>query len=556
MVDKVRSSVRFILRGVSYARVSDDGQYKNEDGTERKDASPEAQKNRSEEHVAYLNRKNEGKQKYELIDHLVDKGLSGKDTNRRAYQRLCELTRRKQIDFVICSELSRLSRSVADFLALVKLCEENNVRIIVIGLDLDTSTAYGRFVVIILIALAQLEREVTSTRVRENSRIRLIRDGKINGAKEILGLVRDPNNAGHFLVDEDGLETAEKLLRLFLKFSSKKKLLAAAKEKELKGIRGKELTIQTIEAVLSNVRWRYRGLWHLNLENMNVDPETLPEPLRFRTVQLPHKQLLPSELLDEVESKQEVAEAKKFRTGKDDYIYLLSGVLLGEDGSRFSGAPGNGNGGEYRYYKNEKFGVNIRCDELDPYIIKRLKSYLTDSEVFERLLKRALEQRAARLGDLEQERQALTAEIVDLGERRSALQGQVIGMLKADNRDLVGKWLGEQLAEIESLMGSKTRSLDDLARRKDEVVRQTGLTDLKATVREFIDSFDEFTDVERRGLIQRIIEKIVVRKPNQIEIVLYADPPVTSKVITRGKKVELRSEMVGLEGLEPSTNGL
>ncbi len=88
------------------------------------------------------------------------------------------------------TELSRLSRNVGDFLDLVSHCEKNKVDIIVIGLQLDTSTPIGRVLVIILVALAQFEREMTSMRVKENALSRLLKDGKINGSAEILGLIK------------------------------------------------------------------------------------------------------------------------------------------------------------------------------------------------------------------------------------------------------------------------------------------------------------------------------------------------------------------------------
>lgn len=75
--------------------------------------------------------------------------------------------------------------------------------------------------VIILVALAQFEREMTSQRVKENALSRLLKDGKINGAAEILGLDRDPDRRGHFIPNKAELKQAEQLFRYFLEVPSK-----------------------------------------------------------------------------------------------------------------------------------------------------------------------------------------------------------------------------------------------------------------------------------------------------------------------------------------------
>lgn len=183
------------LRYVLYTRVSTQGQHLDENGNEREDASPEIQKRRCMDYIKVLNnnRKHQGlKGEYRVVHILEDLGMSGKNINRPGYKKLVELIEAREIGGVIATELSRLSRSVLDFLELVKLCEDNNVKIHILGLNLDTSTPFGRVIVIILVALAQFEREMTSLRTKENAIKRLLDDGKINGAGEILGLDSDP----------------------------------------------------------------------------------------------------------------------------------------------------------------------------------------------------------------------------------------------------------------------------------------------------------------------------------------------------------------------------
>ena len=197
---QAQASNKKVKRGISYGRVSTYDQAFNIDGNRREDASPEAQRSRCLDHVRFLNSK--GKGDYQILEHISDEGFSGKNTNRPGYQKMLDLVSSNIIDFIVASELSRISRSVIDFLELVAHCEAHDVDLVIIGLDLDTSSPIGRVMVIILVALAQFEREMTSQRVKENALNRLLKDGKINGAAEILGLGRDPERTGHFLVNE------------------------------------------------------------------------------------------------------------------------------------------------------------------------------------------------------------------------------------------------------------------------------------------------------------------------------------------------------------------
>lgn len=200
---KARSENPKFKRGLSYGRVSTLEQMLDKNGRRREDASLDAQKSRCFDHVRFLNSKNHAT--YQILEHISDEGFSGKNTNRPGYQHMWDLIAQNSVDFIVSTELSRMSRSVIDFLDLVAHCEAHHVDLFIIGLDLDTSSPIGRVMVIILVALAQFEREMTSQRVKENALNRLLKDGKINGAAEILGLDRDPKKAGHFLINFDEL---------------------------------------------------------------------------------------------------------------------------------------------------------------------------------------------------------------------------------------------------------------------------------------------------------------------------------------------------------------
>lgn len=97
-----------------------------------------------------------------------DKGYSGKNTNRPAFQRMMEDVERGLIRKIIVYRLDRFSRSIADFGRLWETLKKHNVEFVSINETFDTSTPMGRAMLNIIMVFAQLERETTAERVRDN----------------------------------------------------------------------------------------------------------------------------------------------------------------------------------------------------------------------------------------------------------------------------------------------------------------------------------------------------------------------------------------------------
>lgn len=523
------TSKKNVKRGISYGRVSTFDQAFNRDGSRKEDASPEAQRSRCSDHIIFLNSKKGTN--YQILDHISDDGFSGKNTNRPGYQQLWDLITSNTIDFVVTTELSRISRSVLDFLELVSHCEAHQVDLVIIGLDLDTSAPIGRVMVIILVALAQFEREMTSQRVRENALNRLLKDGKINGAAEILGLDRDPENPGHFLVNHEELIKAEKILSLFLRFSSKNKVLKEARALGLTGKRGRELTAHMIDTVIDNAKWRYRGLWYANKENEHKDPEFLPETKRFQIVDLPHGLLIEESFLDKVEEKLKNTYEKKKRCGKDGRIYMLSHVLEFEDGSTYYGGPAKDR--QYFYYYCKGKGPNIRCEEIESVVIDRIKCYFRGNKLFQRLVENAVKKRIQELPKLDSQIGHVQKELSVLEEENNDLRSQLRDKAKRSGMGFM-RWLEGEVEKIQKSKEEKERELALLLHARSELIRKSGLERLESTAQEFIARFDSLTGVQKRDYIERMIAKVVIKKDNKIEIhVLWEPQRVKSPVMTR-----------------------
>ncbi len=97
-----------------------------------------------------------------------DRGYSGKNTQRPDFQRMMEDVERDRIGKIVVYRLDRFSRSIADFGRLWEILEKHQVELVSINETFDTSTPMGRAMLNILITFAQLERENTAERVRDN----------------------------------------------------------------------------------------------------------------------------------------------------------------------------------------------------------------------------------------------------------------------------------------------------------------------------------------------------------------------------------------------------
>lgn len=104
------------------------------------------------------------------VDVIIEEKESGKDIdNRPKLKALLELL--QEGDILVVESISRLSRSVYDFLTLAKELEERGIELISHKENFDTSNAYGRFAMNIFASLYQMERELMKDRQQEGIKI-------------------------------------------------------------------------------------------------------------------------------------------------------------------------------------------------------------------------------------------------------------------------------------------------------------------------------------------------------------------------------------------------
>lgn len=121
---------------------------------------------------------------------VKEEGRSGKNVSGRP--KLIDALKRldnKEADALIVTRIDRLARSTKDFLDIVDRANKNSWRLILLDLNLDTSTYQGRFVVTIMSALAEMERGIIAERAKDIHKDRRERGvvwGKDIGPKQII----------------------------------------------------------------------------------------------------------------------------------------------------------------------------------------------------------------------------------------------------------------------------------------------------------------------------------------------------------------------------------
>lgn len=98
---------------------------------------------------------------------MRDEGISGKSLERPALMRALARVAAGEADGLVVTKLDRLSRSVIDFMLLVEWFETAKAQLVVMDVQMDTSTPTGRMMSQMLAVLGEFERGIIAQRTRD-----------------------------------------------------------------------------------------------------------------------------------------------------------------------------------------------------------------------------------------------------------------------------------------------------------------------------------------------------------------------------------------------------
>lgn len=417
------------LRIGAYIRVSTEEQADNPEGSIRN------QEMRLRETVKLRNMEgNFGK----IEKVFIDRAKSGKDTNRPELQKLLLAIRRKEIDLVLVSELSRLSRSIKDFSEMWELMKLHGCNFMSLRENFDTTTAAGEMVLYTVANIAQFERRQCAERVRANFVSRASR-GLSNGGQVPMGYLLDPEKPGNMIVDP---KTAAMVRKAFEVFLEKQTLTRTAAWLNENGYRVKRMpngggpwkrlgqfTFGTIHKLLTNPAYAgirvykdLKGEWR----EVPAVWEPIIAPKTFKKVQTMLK-----------------SNRHRFKPcSAGRYPYVLSGLVrCGVCGDTLSGKTAHGNSGKVGYYEHS-WAQRKRACLVKKILLcepKRIMAKRLEPVVWEKLVRLLNQPEFAR---------GIIAEAKKLHEKKS--RRPELARLQRRSRDLDAHLdsLTERLAEL------------------------------------------------------------------------------------------------------------
>ena len=232
---------------------------------------------------------------------------------------------------------------------------------------------------------------------------------------------------------------------------------------------------------------------------------------------------VPEELFAEA---QKVLEKNaKFNCRLRGSVYYLSGILYYEDGSKFSGAGAHGRNEEYQYYHSPKNKFRLTKDEIEGIIIKRVKEYLSNSDILKKMI--ADTNSMANMGvPLLQEELLVLRKRVQ--ESRQVIEGfsnfvRQAALTNPDKIDAVIRTITEERDKAQTEILLLERELVFKEERLRELKEDRKDKEMREHLEGLLKNFDSQDDLKKREIIQLIIPKAIVHKDNKLEIWVRRD---------------------------------
>ena len=467
-----------------------------------------------------------------------DEGFSGKDTNRPGFQQLLREIRRGRVRMIVFAELSRISRSVRDFLALIDQFDRDGVKVVSLREDFNTSTPQGRLIVTILAALNEFEREQTALRTHLNMKARA-EQGYWTGGTFPLGYARDPDRRGHLVVVEEEARIVREVFRVYLKTGSVPKTVADLKASGFMrpgytSSRGrhhpaKHLLWDAVKGILANPT--YAGLREVNRKHRGIskaEAADLPEADHYGTVEGVWKPIIDRETFWKVRDLRAVNEARNQSIQKPKrHDFVLTGVVYCADcRTQLEGASAKRH--TYFYYQHPRRHGCSGCakkawpaHEIEDAVLDRLGMLADDDEMLDMII-------ASANRKLEEGAPIKEGEVATARGRVARLEAEVqslVGKLTAMPGDQVPAMFWKAAQESEAALNA---ARSDLTRLEIEVAdiksRRLHAATYRNALGQFHEVYESLSPFDKTRLLGYLIERIEVGKDGAAMWLLGENP--------------------------------
>ncbi len=492
-------------------RVSTDHQANSQEG------SLKTQLQRLRQHLAYKN--SVGNEPWSEAAVYELRAVSGKDSVRSdEFKRLFADIEAGRVNTVMFTALSRLCRSVRDFLQFVEFLESHNANFVSLKEDYDTTTAHGRLIMTIVMALAEFEREQTAERTRDAFKARSER-GLWNGGR-LLGYDLDAARKGYLIPNEDEVAIVNFAFDAYLTCASIAETAAALNRR---GFRtkvyqsrrnvehpGREFAFTTVQHLLKN--HAYVGKKLLTGASGALVDAVWPA-------------IVDQQKFDEVQA----LLARNGRTNRNGaapvrHAHILSRGLLycGRCQSRMTGRSGTGKQGTaYFYYGclNKECGARIVAGEIEGAVLDRIALLAISPEMVAALCAEANRRRQRQAPALKKRLRAEQRALADVKAEAARLLGIADRSEAAGARSFVDDQLGDLARRRDEL---EAATLDTEAALRDLETPAVGPDVARAGLANFRRVYEHLRPFEKQELIRLVLHRAVV-SDGEITLEIYEE---------------------------------
>ena len=180
---------------------------------------------------------------------FVDEAESAKNTDRPQFQKMLKKAEANAFDVVVVWKLDRFCRSLVDLVKTEETLAEEGIGLQSVTERLDTTSAVGRFNFRNLASAAELEREITSQRVKMGLH-GLAKEHKWPNPFPPLGYVKTPE--ARLQIDSEEAELVREIYEMYLKKRSMPAVAHILNEEGHTTKKDNEWCRQSVQKVLSN----------------------------------------------------------------------------------------------------------------------------------------------------------------------------------------------------------------------------------------------------------------------------------------------------------------
>lgn len=498
-------------------------------------------------------------QGYEIHKVYREEGVSAKDTKRPQLTALLEDIKQHRIQAVLVTKLDRITRSLKDLIGLVEFFQEHEIKLISITQNIDTSGPMGRFMLSLLGAVSQVERELTAERVAEHMHYRAL-SGKWNGGVVTYGFVTrhrimkelrasglsedealrqatklcpEPKKA---YIDEAEAKVVRKIYDLYLKHKSIRKVAHTLNAEGLKTRKGETWPTTTIVRILTSPT--YIGKISFGKRKTDILTGKLKKvsPDKWKIVPGQHNGIVSEQEFNQV---QRIISERKVKPNRAEEFHLLRGLLrCGQCGGGLYGytyhkaTPAGVI--DYSYYRCRNAaargpsvckGMSIPGKELEDNVEKLILN-LSENEGFlqnrELLLKEFLAQSNGSTTSVEEKRQRLLLQEKQFEAKKATLLEKLESGLITDADFKVRYELAQkQLDEVHQQLADLATSTNSMEMQKGAM--QASFENLSSLKKTWSCLSTEGKNLRLQAIVDRIVVTQVSPKKVKLSLTVFVD---------------------------------